>query len=209
MMEVISRVDASRQGARFYFTGEPCKKAGHLSKRRVSDSYCYECCLTRSRELKSLKRIASGVKPRPKTDEERAEARKASLKRYAEKNPDSIKESQRKYQEQNREKWLQQKRKWAKANPVSLRLYEHRRRERTKTGVVSKSTVTLLMALQRGRCVYCEAQIESNYQIDHIVPLAKGGSHVDENIQLLCPVCNRKKGAMHPVDFAQKIGRLL
>jgi 5-methylcytosine-specific restriction endonuclease McrA len=35
----------------------------------------------------------------------------------------------------------------------------------------------------------------SHLEVDHIVPLAKGGSDRPSNLQLLCAVCNRKKGS--------------
>ena len=33
-----------------------------------------------------------------------------------------------------------------------------------------------------------------NLEIDHVVPLARGGSNRLENLQLLCQDCNRRKG---------------
>lgn len=45
--------------------------------------------------------------------------------------------------------------------------------------------------------------------MDHIMPLALGGTNTDDNIQLLCPTCNRSKHAKHPVDFMQQRGFLL
>jgi 5-methylcytosine-specific restriction endonuclease McrA len=47
------------------------------------------------------------------------------------------------------------------------------------------------------------------YHKDHVVPLALGGEHAPNNIQLLCPACNLSKGARHPVDFMQSKGMLL
>lgn len=44
-----------------------------------------------------------------------------------------------------------------------------------------------------GRCVRCGGNMKLEF--DHIIPLAKGGSNTERNIQLLCEACNRSKGA--------------
>lgn len=41
-------------------------------------------------------------------------------------------------------------------------------------------------------CARCGAQ--SDLTIDHIVPLAKGGTNDERNLQILCAPCNRRKG---------------
>lgn len=46
----------------------------------------------------------------------------------------------------------------------------------------------------RGRCVKCNCQ--ERLEFDHVIPLAKGGSNTERNIQLLCESCNRAKGAI-------------
>ena len=45
----------------------------------------------------------------------------------------------------------------------------------------------------QGRCVQCGRDEELEY--DHIIPISKGGSNTEKNIQLLCAACNRSKGA--------------
>ena len=44
----------------------------------------------------------------------------------------------------------------------------------------------------KGRCMKCGSK--KNLEIDHVVPLARGGSNRLENLQLLCRDCNRMKG---------------
>jgi 5-methylcytosine-specific restriction endonuclease McrA len=44
-----------------------------------------------------------------------------------------------------------------------------------------------------GKCVKCGSN--ERLEFDHIIPLVKGGSTTERNIQLLCESCNRAKGA--------------
>lgn len=48
-----------------------------------------------------------------------------------------------------------------------------------------------IFARDGGRCQYCSAPAES---IDHVLPRAKGGQHVWENVVAACRRCNTVKG---------------
>ncbi|WP_200888008.1 MULTISPECIES: HNH endonuclease [Shewanella] len=57
----------------------------------------------------------------------------------------------------------------------------------------------ILISRDRGVCNECGSnlvqELEEEFQIDHMIPLAKGGCNDLVNLQLLCAVCNRKKSA--------------
>jgi 5-methylcytosine-specific restriction endonuclease McrA len=100
---------------------------------------------------------------------------------------------------------------WAKANPEVNRIKAQNRRalKRVNGGKLSKGLAEKLFKLQKGKCPCCHQPLGENYHLDHIVPLALGGSNTDDNIQLLRSSCNNQKSAKHPIDFMQQRGFLL
>jgi hypothetical protein len=56
---------------------------------------------------------------------------------------------------------------------------------------ISTQTKNAVWRRDGGRCVECGSQERLEY--DHIIPVSKGGSNTERNIQLLCEKCNRKK----------------
>ena len=68
---------------------------------------------------------------------------------------------------------------------------EGRRRSNRKS--LPNSVKLLVWDRDKGRCVQCGRDEDLEY--DHIIPVSKGGSNTENNIQLLCVVCNRSKGA--------------
>ncbi|VBB42855.1 hypothetical protein TRIP_B220103 [uncultured Desulfatiglans sp.] len=45
----------------------------------------------------------------------------------------------------------------------------------------------------QGKCAHCGSKEKLEY--DHIIPISKGGSNTERNVQLLCEKCNREKAA--------------
>ncbi len=63
---------------------------------------------------------------------------------------------------------------------------------------------------QDRRCMYCGARKSiRNLEIDHMDPVARGGSNDEENLQLLCGPCNRRKGVHTDEEFRDRYWELV
>ena len=104
--------------------------------------------------------------------------------------------------------YAEYQKRYYRKNPDKVRGFGSRKR-RKGLSPLPDGTVNKILRLQNGRCAICRTSVGSTYHLDHIMPLALKGKHVASNIQILCPSCNSKKGANDPIDYMQKIGRLL
>lgn len=115
------------------------------------------------------------------------------------------------YHAANPSKALERGRRWATDNPEAVRAMGQRRRAKVSGahGTHTGQDIAKLMELQHGKCVACFVFLGKKYHVDHIVAIANGGGNGPANLQLLCPLCNRQKGAKHPEDFMRQKGFLL
>tara|TARA_R100000789_G_C2937518_1_gene131026 strand:+ start:101 stop:538 length:438 start_codon:yes stop_codon:yes gene_type:complete len=72
---------------------------------------------------------------------------------------------------------------------------------------VSLSEIEDLFYKNYGKqCKYCETKLRINNMVcDHIVPIAKEGDSVMENLQLICRSCNSRKGPLDEEDFKKLV----
>lgn len=55
------------------------------------------------------------------------------------------------------------------------------------------------------RCAYCRVQLDKkSYQIDHMVPMSRGGTNVRENLTACCEACNYKKLDKDVMEFLKQ-----
>jgi 5-methylcytosine-specific restriction endonuclease McrA len=87
-----------------------------------------------------------------------------------------------------------------------LRAAEQRRRalELGSSGTFTKDDITLMFKNQKGRCWYCQTKLK-RYEIEHRIPLSRGGSNNPSNLVLSCVTCNRSKGAKLPHEWSDRL----
>ena len=138
------------------------------------------------------------------------ERAKAASDRSRKKDPEKRKASVKKWREKNKERHAAYQKKYQVENLELFRIHAQNRRALHLGSKLSKGLMAKLMALQKGKCACCHIGLkEVKVHMDHIMPLALGGSNDDSNIQLLCQGCNQVKHAKHPVEFMQSRGMLL
>lgn len=70
---------------------------------------------------------------------------------------------------------------------------------------IKKKDVVYLLNLQEYCCAYCDANVrETSYHVDHIMPLAAGGTNNLDNLAIACPACNLKASSLVFLDLLSK-----
>jgi 5-methylcytosine-specific restriction enzyme A len=58
---------------------------------------------------------------------------------------------------------------------------------------LNESTKKVVAANQQWRCNICKNMLDASYEVDHIIPLYKGGNNEIYNLQALCRNCHGLK----------------
>jgi HNH endonuclease len=126
-------------------------------------------------------------------------------------------EQTKKYRATNREWLLENKRQYYKTPHGRLidRIHRHKRRAQKlgAGGSYTHAQIQDQLKRQKYKCYWNHEKFEKKdgryiYHIDHIVPLAKGGTNDIDNVVLACPTCNLRKSDKLLHEFPD-FGRLL
>jgi 5-methylcytosine-specific restriction endonuclease McrA len=137
------------------------------------------------------------------------ERRLVQLKNWIKNNPEKGRAAALRWRNKNLEKARANASRWY-ADPANNAKHHNARRAR-KLKTIGKHTaadIAEIAKLQKYRCAYCRKKLRKFY-IDHIIPLATGGSNDRTNLQITCQSCNARKRHVDPVEFARKIGMLV
>ena len=99
------------------------------------------------------------------------------------------------------------RRAYQRAHPEQIAAYKAKRRARKSGASVNDLTVAQwheILAAYAHRCVYCGRKMQRLTQ-DHIIPLAKGGTHTFSNVVPACRSCNAKKHTGPPPTAVQPL----
>jgi hypothetical protein len=74
-------------------------------------------------------------------------------------------------------------------------------RERSAGSIIGEVDVQALRRVLADRCRYCDAALNGSGELDHLTPVARGGSGRSHNVTLSCMPCNRSKLAKTLDEF--------
>ncbi len=115
--------------------------------------------------------------------------------------PEKLKRQADNYRERGR----QNSRKWRRANPERNKALNkanyHKRRRATKGKPnFSADDIQKQKASQKSRCWWCQCLLDA-YEVDHRIPVSRGGPNTADNIVISCRPCNRSKSARMPWEM--------
>jgi hypothetical protein len=185
---------------------KPCRKI-YVAQWRLAN-------LDRCRAVDAARRAANPEKVKAYTAKWNAanpEKLRAKRDAWRQANPGKFKARSARWHLANKEAVNARSAEWRKANPEASRAHRRNRRARKLEvgGTLSSGLAAKLYGLQKGRCACCREPLGDDYHLDHILPLTRGGTNTDDNIQLLRATCNLQKHAKHPIDYMQSKGFLL
>jgi len=133
--------------------------------------------------------------------------RDAKNKEWAKNHPEEKRAIERRYRENNGDKCNESNQRWLNRNPSKKREYTGRRRQRhtAAEGVYTNEDIQLLFKTQKGLCWWCGIKLTTKYEIDHRIPVSKGGSNWPNNLCLTCRKCNRSKSDKYPHEWSDRL----
>lgn len=198
----------------------------YIHKRHGLTATCKLCVRAKQRDYAAANRDAVLERGRRYYAENR-DALLAAKRRHTRDNPERMRQIKRAEYARNRDKYLHYRRmereekpdevrrrsndsakRWALRNPGRARAYQRvassRRRARLR-GSGGRHTVQDVQAQysrQRGLCYWCKESVGDEYQVDHVIPVSRGGGDGPDNIVIACAPCNHRKSDKMPWEFA-------
>lgn len=118
---------------------------------------------------------------------------------------------QRRWEASNRERINDNKRRRYKTDPEAV--LRHTRKynalKRGASGANGMPNRDSIVAWYGNKCLYPDCKTVTALELDHVIPVSKGGKHSVENIQILCKYHNVQKGNRSDTDYRKQVLWLL
>lgn len=147
---------------------------------------------------------------------------------WHERNPEYATQQYKQYYETHKEYVLEQNERWRRENKEycaklarqryhlnieGSREQSRRRQQRRRASLynapgngLDSDGLSQKWRGQNGQCWHCgEPLDESDYHLDHLIPLSRGGTNESRNIVLSCPYCNDSKGDKLPSEWSGRL----
>lgn len=192
----------------------PTPEHFHSNGRGGFAHVCKGCARIRSRQWYEVNR--DRVQPRVAAYREvRREEHRAYFRRYRMEHTDRRRASQRRSWQRHRASRLERKRAyyqrtraehiarqriWQAANPEKVRLHTQRKAHRRRGAMPDAEAIAYMRVLAHDPCSYC-GHLAERMEIDHIVPISRGGDGSASNLTAACRDCNNRKSAKSLLTF--------
>ena len=187
-------------------------RAEHKEEKRVHD---HEYYLKHQDKLKLKQRLYRIANP---------EAERMRVQNYQHTHQEELKEYRRNYRNKNKEKINAFQKEWYKSNRAYCnlisKLWRYRNLERARlNGRVQAARRRMLMLenggshtkqdilnqyhKQDGKCYWCSKIVDKTFDVDHVIPVTRGGSNDPVNLVISCRTCNRSRNNKLPEEWKQ------
>lgn len=192
MKDKTPRQLARLAGEKTYTSKDSCVK-GHSGPRYVSSGGCIECLEERTESGLFAEQRRLTASAHYYANKEKCSARSID---WARRNRDKVNARRNEWFRENyRELHDKNKEAWAVVGR------NRRCRLSGAGGRHTKQQIKEMLEAQDFRCNYCKIFCKYSYHVDHVKPVAKGGTNDISNIQILCATCNQVKGSKYPYTY--------
>jgi 5-methylcytosine-specific restriction endonuclease McrA len=86
-------------------------------------------------------------------------------------------------------------RRWKRIHKDKTNSYWHSYRSKLKGSFIEDVDRLIVFEKDNGICYLCNQLVDpSNWHLEHMVPISRGGTHSYENVRVSHPMCNWEKG---------------
>ena len=133
----------------------------------------------------------------------------ARVRAYHQKNKDDLNLKRAIRAKKNPEQTNESRNRWARNNPEKIRASRvkslHRRRALEKA-FNYEVPVKAIRKMQNSACSYCGAS--GKIEIDHVVPISKGGRNSEGNLVPACATCNKSKSDKFVMEWKLRMQKM-